>query len=249
MHPSDIDEKRRADGASGPRRIALATGGTAGHVTPALAVAAAYQAARPDVSVVFFGRVSGFEQHLLDAQMHRFEILPGAPFYGVSAWGRRRTLSQLVSGIRCARRALARDGVHMVIGFGGYASYTGRVNGCTFTGEMPRFPLTSSESVVRVTQSAAAAVRRLGARPATGLPRRLPGAGGLESRRRAARRRRIDRIVGDRRSAARGRSSQTIFPASPCAGVSAAAPTRIRRMSAARAGRRRLGGPRNRIDL
>ena len=122
MHPSDIDEKRRADGASGPRRIALATGGTAGHVTPALAVAAAYQAARPDVSVVFFGRVSGFEQHLLDAQMHRFEILPGAPFYGVSAWGRRRTLSQLVSGIRCARRALARDGVHMVIGFGGYAS-------------------------------------------------------------------------------------------------------------------------------
>jgi UDP-N-acetylglucosamine--N-acetylmuramyl-(pentapeptide) pyrophosphoryl-undecaprenol N-acetylglucosamine transferase len=85
-------------------------------------VAAAYRAACPDVSVLFFGRPSGFEQRLIDAQRDRFEALPAAPFYGVSTWGRRRTLSQLWSGIRCARRALARDGVHLVIGFGGYAS-------------------------------------------------------------------------------------------------------------------------------
>jgi UDP-N-acetylglucosamine--N-acetylmuramyl-(pentapeptide) pyrophosphoryl-undecaprenol N-acetylglucosamine transferase len=118
----DIAEKRRANGAPGPRRVALATGGTAGHVTPALAVADAYRAARPDASVIFIGSASGFEQRLIAAHGYTFEAIPAAPLYGVTAWRRLQAFSHLAAGVRHARRVLAQNGVQLVIGFGGYAS-------------------------------------------------------------------------------------------------------------------------------
>ncbi len=122
MRGADITEKQRANGAAGPRRVALATGGTAGHVTPALAVAEAYRAARPDTSVVFIGSAVGFEQRLVAAHGYPFETIPAAPLYGVTAWRRVQAFSHLAQGVRCARRVLAREDVQLVIGFGGYAS-------------------------------------------------------------------------------------------------------------------------------
>ena len=122
MRGTNIAEKRRANGAAGSRRVALATGGTAGHVTPALAVAEAYRAARPDTSVVFIGSASGFEQRLVAAHGYHFETIPAAPLYGVTAWRRLQAFSHLAAGVRRARRVLARNDVQLVIGFGGYAS-------------------------------------------------------------------------------------------------------------------------------
>jgi UDP-N-acetylglucosamine--N-acetylmuramyl-(pentapeptide) pyrophosphoryl-undecaprenol N-acetylglucosamine transferase len=104
------------------RRVALATGGTAGHVTPALAVAAAYRAVLPDAQVVFLGSAAGFEQRLIAAHGYRFESVPAAPLYGVKAWARWRAFSSLAAGVRHARRLLASQRVELVIGFGGYAS-------------------------------------------------------------------------------------------------------------------------------
>jgi UDP-N-acetylglucosamine--N-acetylmuramyl-(pentapeptide) pyrophosphoryl-undecaprenol N-acetylglucosamine transferase len=113
------------------RRIALATGGTAGHVTPALAVAAAYRAARPDTQIVFLGSAAGFEQRLVAAHGHRFETIPAAPLYGVTMWGRGRALTSLAAGVRHARRVLARERVELVIGFGSYASAGSVLGACS----------------------------------------------------------------------------------------------------------------------
>lgn len=112
----------RSFAAPRPRNIALATGGTAGHVTPALAVAAAYRAARPDVRVVFLGNATGFEQHLVAAHGYGLETVPAAPLYGATARGRLRAVSQLAVGVRRARHVLTRERIDLVIGFGGYAS-------------------------------------------------------------------------------------------------------------------------------
>lgn len=122
MHGFEIAERPRPGGAVGPRRVALATGGTAGHVTPAIAVADAYRAARPEIAMLFLGSASGFERRLVAAHGYDFETIPAAPLYGVTPWRRLRTVSHLAAGVRSARRVLARDGVQLVIGFGGYAS-------------------------------------------------------------------------------------------------------------------------------
>jgi len=105
-----------------PRRIALAAGGTAGHVTPALAVAQAYRARCPGTGVLFLGSASGFEARLVAAHGFAFAALSAAPLHGLGTARRLLALAQLAGGVRQARRALASARIEVVIGFGGYAS-------------------------------------------------------------------------------------------------------------------------------
>lgn len=102
--------------------IALATGGTAGHVTPALAVAEALRRRAPRARLLFLGDASGFEASLVAAAGHEFTPLPSAPWYGVGAGGRARAARQLLAGVRAARRVLRDAHATAVIGFGGYAT-------------------------------------------------------------------------------------------------------------------------------
>lgn len=103
-------------------RIALATGGTAGHVTPALAVAEAARRRWPDARVCVLGSAGGFEARLLAARELAFSPVTAAPWHGASALGRARAGARLVAGARTARRALREAGAQLVIGFGGYAA-------------------------------------------------------------------------------------------------------------------------------
>jgi UDP-N-acetylglucosamine--N-acetylmuramyl-(pentapeptide) pyrophosphoryl-undecaprenol N-acetylglucosamine transferase len=59
--------------------VLLAGGGTAGHVVPALATAAALRASRPDVAVEFVGTAGGLEARLVPGagwQLHEVDALP-----------------------------------------------------------------------------------------------------------------------------------------------------------------------------
>ena len=105
-----------------PLSIALATGGTAGHVTPALAVAEAVRRRWPEARVLFLGSTNGFEARLVAAHGHAFTPLPAAPWYGVGAVARVRAVERMIAGRRAARRALREAGARLVVGFGGYAS-------------------------------------------------------------------------------------------------------------------------------
>ena len=48
-------------------RILIAAGGTAGHINPALAIAAALKKRRPDAEIHFAGRRGGMEYRLVTA--------------------------------------------------------------------------------------------------------------------------------------------------------------------------------------
>src|SRR5512139_862721 len=104
------------------RRIALAAGGTGGHVYPALSVAAAYQRAAPGSRLLFIGTSGGCESWLVTAHGHHLEVVPGAPLFGVNLVGKALAMRRLVDGLLRARQLLRRERIQLVIGFGGYAS-------------------------------------------------------------------------------------------------------------------------------
>src|ERR1051325_2409011 len=58
------------------RTIVLACGGTAGHVYPALALAAAYRESHPDAKLLFIGTPAGIESKLVPADGYPLELIP-----------------------------------------------------------------------------------------------------------------------------------------------------------------------------
>src|SRR5262245_23502394 len=68
-------------------RIMIASGGTGGHVYPALAVAEAMIARYPDVSLSFVGSVDGFERPLVEesgVQFAHYDEVRAGPLHGVN---------------------------------------------------------------------------------------------------------------------------------------------------------------------
>ena len=103
------------------RRVAVAGGGTAGHVTSALAIMAAYQSGF-DADVYFIGCEGGFETQLIPAEGFELQIIPGAPYARQNLRGKLRSLAALLRGTFAARRLLKNKQTDLVIGLGGYAS-------------------------------------------------------------------------------------------------------------------------------
>ncbi len=103
------------------RRIAIAAGGTAGHVHPALAVADAYRAHDPDVEIIFLGTADGIETRLVPRRGYPLRSIPGAPLLGVGLAGKARALAALIQGVAAARGILRTARTELVVGFGGYA--------------------------------------------------------------------------------------------------------------------------------
>ena len=104
------------------RRIAIAGGGTAGHVCPALAVAEAFKSRFSNVDLVFLGTSEGFESRLVPEQGIRLELIEARPFITAHRLGKLRSLTSVPTGVREVRRILKAHGTRFVIGLGGYAS-------------------------------------------------------------------------------------------------------------------------------
>jgi UDP-N-acetylglucosamine--N-acetylmuramyl-(pentapeptide) pyrophosphoryl-undecaprenol N-acetylglucosamine transferase len=103
-------------------RILLAGGGTGGHLMPALALADALRALRPDVEPVLVGAERGVEATILPNRPYRFHLLPAEPLYRRSWWRNARWPLLLPRLWRAARRVLDAERPGLVVGTGGYAS-------------------------------------------------------------------------------------------------------------------------------
>jgi len=116
-----VSVNAQATGRAGAPHLLFATGGTGGHIYPALAVA--QEAERAGMRVTFMGQQGGMEERLVPEA--------GYQFHGVSAgkWDRTRPdprqafraaggLWNAVAHVRATRPSL-------VVGFGGFASFPG----------------------------------------------------------------------------------------------------------------------------
>jgi UDP-N-acetylglucosamine--N-acetylmuramyl-(pentapeptide) pyrophosphoryl-undecaprenol N-acetylglucosamine transferase len=103
-------------------RIALAAGGTAGHVYPALAVADALREEDPSIEIIVMGSRNGVEEQIVPRSGYRLELLPALPYYRTSTRGRLMALFTVPANVASASRLLARESIDAIIGFGGYAS-------------------------------------------------------------------------------------------------------------------------------
>ena len=104
-------------------RILFCGGGTAGHVTPAIAMAEIMLRARPDCEVAFVGRSGGNE--------NRSIVKEGYRLYTIDIMGIKRSLSfrnisaiiKVIKSGRMAKEIISEFSPDIVIGTGGYVCY------------------------------------------------------------------------------------------------------------------------------
>ena len=103
-------------------RVLFAGGGTGGHLYPALALADALSAARPDVQVHFVGAQRGVEARVLPAEQRPHTLLPFEPLRRSRVWQNWRLLPALWHSVRGLRKLFREFQPGLVVGTGGYAS-------------------------------------------------------------------------------------------------------------------------------
>ncbi len=104
------------------RRVLLTTGGTGGHIFPALAVAGELRRQDPDIEILFAGSLYGPERRLAGQAGLRFE---GLPVRGVLGRGLRalQALGGFALAVPRALRLVRRFRPDACAGFGGYAAF------------------------------------------------------------------------------------------------------------------------------
>lgn len=105
-----------------PLRIIITTGGTGGHIFPAVAVIEALKKRRPDIDVLFVGGLYGPEKDLVRRAGVVFEGLPVRGFIGRGPKAVPAMLAML-RGIVRAAGIVRRFRPDAVMGFGGYAGF------------------------------------------------------------------------------------------------------------------------------
>ncbi len=103
-------------------RVLFAGGGTGGHLYPALALAEALQALRPDTEVHFVGAQRGVEARVLPQRGVPHTLLPFHPIYRAQVWRNATTAVGLSRSFMGLARIFLRFSPQLVVATGGYAS-------------------------------------------------------------------------------------------------------------------------------
>ena len=102
--------------------VVLAGGGTAGHVSPLLAMAAAVEALDPSARITVVGTAEGLEARLVPAAGYELSLIPRVPMPRRPNLDALRFPFRYRSAIRQARELLAAVKADVVVGVGGYVS-------------------------------------------------------------------------------------------------------------------------------
>ncbi len=103
-------------------RILFAGGGTGGHLYPALNIAAAVRALRPEAATLFVGARRGVESRVLPARGVPHRLLPFEPIRRERPWRNWRLLPSMLGSVLGLARLTATFRPQLVVGTGGYAS-------------------------------------------------------------------------------------------------------------------------------
>lgn len=103
------------------RRIAIAGGGTAGHVLAGVAISQAYRRIG-GADTYLIGSATGFESWLAPARGEELALIRGTPYHRQSPLGKMSAIVNLGRGYRDARSLLQNRRTQLVIGVGGYPS-------------------------------------------------------------------------------------------------------------------------------
>lgn len=108
--------------ASWPAAVLLAGGGSAGHVSPLLALADKLQQLRPDMGIAALGTETGLEARLVPARGYPLHMAPKVPLPRRPGPDLLRVPGRLAGAIKAAEAAIDATGAEVVVGFGGYVS-------------------------------------------------------------------------------------------------------------------------------
>ena len=107
---------------SSPLRIIISGGGTGGHIFPAISIANALKALRPDTEILFVGAEGRMEMQRVPAAGYEIKGLPVAGFDRKRLWRNISVLWKLLKSRRMARRIVREFHPDAAVGVGGYAS-------------------------------------------------------------------------------------------------------------------------------
>ncbi len=102
-------------------KICIVTGGTGGHIYPALALASLWKEQDPDVSIFFIGNNNRMEAELIPQKGFRFYGLHTSGLTG-SLMDKAKAVIQMLEAKKQAAALLKKEKPDLVIGFGGYVS-------------------------------------------------------------------------------------------------------------------------------
>ncbi|MEZ2388725.1 undecaprenyldiphospho-muramoylpentapeptide beta-N-acetylglucosaminyltransferase [bacterium RCC_150] len=103
-----------------PLSVVLAGGGTAGHISPLLAVADALKALRPDASILAVGTPNGMETRLVPAAGYELATIDRVPFPRKPSADLVRLPGRLSAAVKQAGRILDDAHADVLLGVGGY---------------------------------------------------------------------------------------------------------------------------------
>ncbi len=112
----------RSDGGTHGISVVLAGGGTAGHIEPAMAVADALVALRPDVRITALGTARGLETRLVPERGYDLQLITPVPLPRKPSADLARLPLRIRAAVRETREILDSVQADVVVGFGGYVS-------------------------------------------------------------------------------------------------------------------------------
>ena len=105
-----------------PRSVLLAGGGTAGHVSPLLALADCLRRRDPDVAIVAVGTEAGLESRLVPERGYELATIPKVPMPRRPSADLLRLPGNLGRAVARAGQIIEDSQAEVVVGFGGYVS-------------------------------------------------------------------------------------------------------------------------------
>ncbi|WP_434619212.1 undecaprenyldiphospho-muramoylpentapeptide beta-N-acetylglucosaminyltransferase [Arthrobacter sp. A5] len=105
---------------SGPLSVVLAGGGSAGHISPLLAIAAALRAADPAIRLLAVGTADGMENRLVPAAGLELTVIDRVPLPRKPSAELLRLPGRLLRAVRQSAQILERANATVLVGVGGY---------------------------------------------------------------------------------------------------------------------------------